>query len=1134
MFKRFAGLLVSALVPILFLSQLIETAEPAPSAAAPHDVIINEWSQGDSGSREWVELLVVNGPLDMRGWDLGDSVPGDLAFSGDNFWSHMPAGSRIVIYNGGARDPLLPSDDLNLGDCAVVIPHNHAALFSGSWPLFSNATAGDNPHLRDGTGATIHDFSMEPGTSLHPGQGKSVRYDGDSAAGVATSGNWTVVTAAAATPGGGNGDLNSAWADTLCAGSAAPNLSLMKSGPLTATTGAMMVYTITVGSTGQLAAPAVRLTDTLPTGVTFVADDSGLAPAQPITGTLVWDLGTLLTGTQMSFNLTVTIGIQVQGLVTNVITAATTAAEPVTADNTASAVTLVQGSGPVALLIDAVLYDGQENELDEAVHLRNVGETVANIGGWQLNDGETRTAVIPAGALLLPGQAVWLTKDGSAFLRQFGFPPDFEAAGPLTDSVPNLSGSWPTLANTGDQVMLLDETGALVDCLVYGAGAPADCSPGWSGAAVQPYQVSNLFAQEGQILYRMRDQATGQVVADTDTAADWAQSLGDVINGRKVRYPGWDLDSFYPTARLTETAVLTVAIAPDNAYQMVVDAIDSAASSIQIETLTFENLAIADALVAALGRGVTVTVLLEGGPSGGISDQGRYICQQLEAAGGQCWFMINDATADIYDRYRFLHAKFILIDETLSLISSENLSANSLPGDDKRDGTWGRRGVVLATDAPGVAAHLKTLFALDLDPANHLDLFRWQEGHSVYGAPPAGYVPITQSGGVTYAIRFAAPTPFTGTLAFELVQSPENSLHDQMGLLGLISRAGAGDTILVEQLDERPHWGDMTSNAAADPNPRLEAYIEAARRGADVRLLLDSFFADPANETGNYAACEYVNSIGRTEALSLTCTLGNPAGLGIHNKMVLAEIGGLGYIHVGSINGTEQSNKGNRELALQVQSNGAYALLADMFAGDWPRQVFLPVVLNQYVGPAGHLLISEILYDPAGQDDAEFIELANPTGVTIDLSHNSLGDAVHQSDYEDVRRFPLGTLLAPGQTLVVATSATAFKAKHGFAPDFEILSTDALVPDLIDDPSWGNPAAFLQLGNSGDEVILRDTADGVVDVVTYGQGSYPGVIGCSLAPGAGYSLERNPFWRDTDDCTADFRAWPFPSPGQVP
>ncbi len=773
------------------------------------------------------------------------------------------------------------------------------------------------------------------------------------------------------------------------------------------------------------------------------------------------------------------------------------------------------------VLIDAVLYDGLEtNEPDEAVKLRNVSDSNVDIGEWQLFDGVS-TATIPTNTLLAPDETLWLTKNGAAFARQFGFLPDFEVVDSSL-SIPNLSGTWPGFANSGDEVILKDADGAIVDVLVYEGGDTSQT--GWSGTAVH-YYYNGLFGQEGQILYRRRDQTTGQPVPDTDTAADWAQAVDDVINGRKPRYPGWDLDEFFLTTKVTETAVLTVAIAPDNAYQAIVDEIDLAETSLNIEALTFEHIGISNALVQAAQRGVSVTVLLEGSPIGGVSDQEKYICQELEAAGGNCWFMIADDVLDIADRYRFLHAKFILIDGRKVIVSSENLSPNSLPDDDKSDGTWGRRGVALITDAPGVVSHIQTIFARDFDLTNHVDI----TNTAYIGPPPVGFIPDTETGGITYTVRYPSPTSFSGEFVFELVQSPENSLRDEDSLLGLVNRAGSGDTVLVQQLDERPYWG---ANPTDDPNPRLEAYINAARRGAAVRLLLDAYF-DGGDEVSNSATCAYVQTIAQDEKLNLRCALGNPAGLGIHNKMVLVNISGQGFIHVGSLNGSEQSSKGNRELALQVQSDAAYNLLAELFNRDWPHRNYLPIISNNFIGPANHILISEILYNPLGDDDKEFIEIVNPTGVAIDLSGYSLSDAVNASDYEDLRRFPLGTTLSANQPLLIATKAAAFQAEFGLNPDFEILESDAGVPNLIDDPNWGDTSTFLQLGNAGDEIILRDANNKVVEVVTYGTGSYPGIAPCDLVVIGGASLERIPYWRDTNDCSVDFQENAFPSPGTL-
>ncbi|MEW5986590.1 MAG: lamin tail domain-containing protein [Chloroflexota bacterium] len=809
------------------------------------------------------------------------------------------------------------------------------------------------------------------------------------------------------------------------------------------------------------------------------------------------------------------------------------------------------------VVIEAVLYDGYEtNDADEAVQLRSLAEAVVDLSGWRLSDGSSE-AIFPAGATLAAGEAIWLAWQADVFTRQFGFPPDWEVV--ETDpAVPNLLGVWPGFANEGDEVLLLTaETrrtrslprgSEVVDALVYEGGNVNEA--GWFGPAVQPYVVSGVLSEEGQILYRRRDPLSGQPVPDTETESDWAQTTADVINGRKVLYPGWDLDAFFFSTRLTETAALTVAIAPDNAYATLAAEIESAQKSLQITSLTFESTAVAENLVNAVQRGVSVTLLLEGGPPGGLTDQEKYVCQQVEAAGGACWFMIQDSSQAIFDRYDYLHAKYILIDGRRVVIGSENLSPDSLPDDDKSDGTWGRRGVLVITNAPGVVGHVQRLWAADFDPDSHQDLFRWTEDHPTYGPPPASFVPISQTGGLTYTVRYTTANRFDGPFAFEVVQSPENSLRDQDGLLGLLAQAGPGDTILAEQLSERPHWGESDSNAATDPNPRLEALINAARRGARVRLLLDSYFGEggqavngrsliPSSphpglqDTSNQATCTAVNETARLEHLDLACRLGNPTGLGLHNKMILVQVDGRGYVHVGSLNGTEQASKANRELALQVQSDEAYALLADLFEGDWPHPAYLPILYHHYVGPAHYPLISEVLYDPSGLDDGEFMELVNPTLDTVDLSGYSLGDAVNPTDFEDVRRFPAGTTLPPGGVLVVALAATTFEAEYGFPPDFEILNTDPAVPDLIDDPAWGDPAALLQLGNEGDEVILRDAADQPVDVVTYGTGSYPGVVSCALVT-AGHSLERYPYWRDRDDCPADFRDWPFPNPGSIP
>jgi hypothetical protein len=443
--------------------------------------------------------------------------------------------------------------------------------------------------------------------------------------------------------------------------------------------------------------------------------------------------------------------------------------------------------------------------------------------------------------------------------------------------------------------------------------------------------------------------------------------------------------------------------------------------------------------------------------------------------------------------------------------------------------------LVIATDSPGVISRLSDIWLSDFDPANHIDLLQWQAGRPDYGNPPIGTIPITLTGGSGYAIRYPESWTISSSFSIQVTQSPENALRAADGVLAVLDHAGFGDTILFQQLCERPYWGMESSNAVDDPNPRLQAAIDAARRGATVFLLLDEYFDSPSIPVSNWATCEYIKQVASSENLDMQCTLANPTGLGIHNKMILVNLNNQGYVFVGSTNGSELSHKGNREVSLLIRSTPLYQELAGMFFSDWPNEVYFPLFMHRFIGPAPTLLLSEIYYDPPGSiEDDEFIEIANPTSQPFSLAGFSIGDATDRRDFEDVRQFPPATTLKPGQTIVIGTTASGFKNRFGIAPDFEIVETDPTVPNLIDDPYWGDPAAILRLGNSGDEVYLRDDSGVVIDAIAYGTGLVAGQVSCPVVLNSGRSLERYPFWRDTNDCLEDFRDWPFPNPGSLP
>ena len=108
--------------------------------------------------------------------------------------------------------------------------------------------------------------------------------------------------------------------------------------------------------------------------------------------------------------------------------------------------------------------------------------------------------------------------------------------------------------------------------------------------------------------------------------------------------------------------------------------------------------------------------------------------------------------------------------------------------------------------------------------------------------------------------------------------------------------------VMVEQQYERKYWENSVTDG---PNPRLQAYIAAARRGANVRILLDGFFegdGDCTSSTHNPMTVAYVNglNIPGLQARVAQPAQGGPVGSStpttgeIHNELVLVNPGGVG------------------------------------------------------------------------------------------------------------------------------------------------------------------------------------------------------------------------------------------------
>ena len=192
-------------------------------------VVVNEMSQGSGGGKEWVELLVVDNSVDIRGWQLGDNDDGiwhSIAeFSNHEDWSSVASGTIIVIYNSGDVDATITAaggEDTDFADKSVIIPVNNSTyvLDIGPWGgtsgAFANTDGDDTAAIRDSNDVIIHDMAISHPTATvsAPGSAKVKSYSGNTTDGISDNTNWIVASSSAGTPGSGNGGDNSTWIDS--------------------------------------------------------------------------------------------------------------------------------------------------------------------------------------------------------------------------------------------------------------------------------------------------------------------------------------------------------------------------------------------------------------------------------------------------------------------------------------------------------------------------------------------------------------------------------------------------------------------------------------------------------------------------------------------------------------------------------------------------------------------------------------------------------------------------------------------------------------------------------------------------------------------------------------------------------
>lgn len=247
---------VSAL--LLFLSVFF-------SVSRAQQLVLNEFSQGQSGTKEFIELVVVgtkscsDSCMDLRGWIFDDHngwygaasglgiATGFMRFANDPNWACVPYGSIILIYNSADVNTSItlapdPTDANN--DQVYVLPANSSFIetnpnqpvspssvsfiypstgfvANGNWSTIGMANSGDAVIIVDPLNPGVAHFSLTYGAVLggtvhmSPSGAQVVYYVTGSQFNNAAG--WTTGTSGSAneTPGFPNTTANNLWITSM-------------------------------------------------------------------------------------------------------------------------------------------------------------------------------------------------------------------------------------------------------------------------------------------------------------------------------------------------------------------------------------------------------------------------------------------------------------------------------------------------------------------------------------------------------------------------------------------------------------------------------------------------------------------------------------------------------------------------------------------------------------------------------------------------------------------------------------------------------------------------------------------------------------------------------------------------------
>jgi len=544
------------------------------------------------------------------------------------------------------------------------------------------------------------------------------------------------------------------------------------------------------------------------------------------------------------------------------------------------------------IVISDFYYHAHPGFKNEFIKIYNPSNKSVSLSGFYFTNNpydskfDQNKIIFPNNAIIKEKSFLCITQKATDFQIETLEKPDFEYYENSDDKIPNMTTSEKIyFSNKQGMISLKNSYNHTIDSICY--GNITKNITGWQGDTVE-------CVDDGVIIKRNFNLDS---YVDTNTSSDFKNfrlyRIGQSEKNCKI---------------FNFTGKIQTFISPDSSYNAIVDELRKANDSIYLNIYELSSAFLCDELIKCLLRNVSVNILIEGKPVGGSSDTQKFLLKRISTYGGKIRVKFSDVENKIYPRYRFNHAKYMIVDNKSVVVESCNWGDTGVP----YETSFGNRewGVIIENNS--VSEYYLDVFLDD-----------WNKNFSdtVFLEDVNWYIPYDFYLDSNYYNGFYKPSfksdIFSSNFSVQPVFSPDTSYKAVSKLLN-----SAEKSIYIQQLYIYRNWTGKV-------NPFVKILIDKARENLDVRVIMNyNPFYDSTNKKINETKF-FLEKNGVKVKLIYTnwsvFTNVHNKGVIIDNKSVL----------ISSINWNENSFKNNREAGIIIYNSNISKYYSEVFFYDW-------------------------------------------------------------------------------------------------------------------------------------------------------------------------------------------------------